>query len=130
MPEFESKTHKVIVSNEGIMEIFPLAGRAIRESVISPDGTVTIVEHRAGHASDSMNKLLEALDTAPLLRTAYAGEGNFHVDMDCGATRWKGYKKHSDIVAGLKYCGFSAEMTKVIIALCTTHTHEFMARVG
>lgn len=130
MPEFVSKTHKVIVTPDGIMEIYPVQGRTIKESIISPDGKVRIIEHTVKTESNQFRALIEELDIVPLLKAAYAGDGTFHVDMDCGATRWKGSKDIESLQAGLKHCGFTKEIAKGILKLCTKHTHEFMDRVG
>jgi hypothetical protein len=130
MPEFASDTHKAVVGPDGIMEVYPLDGRHIKESVIESDGSVKIVEHTSDTTQGSLGRLLSTLDGVPLLKTAYAGNSTFHVDMDCGVTRWIGTKQRANVVAGLRYCGFSREEAQEILDLCAKHTHKFMARVG
>jgi hypothetical protein len=130
MQTFTSNTHTATVTDQGILEIFSNSEHTVKESIIDVDGNVKVIEHGIASSSQTLRTIVSALNKSPLLRAAYAGSDVFHVDMDCGATRWKGSKPVSSIKAGLKHCKFSRTQCKDILTLCQQNEHEFMLRVG
>lgn len=129
MQIFESNTHRVELSEEGILDVFPLEGRKIQE--ISFDGdNVTILEHTAKDGSPILRDLLSVMDRLPLFRAAFAQNDVFHIDYETGTQRWKGYKTTGEVREALIKCNFSTEDIDYIIRNCKKNKHIGLPKIG
>jgi hypothetical protein len=128
MKTFTSDTHRAELSLEGVLNVFPLEGRKIQET--SFDGEkVRVAEHTAKDGSPVLRNLLHVMDNLPLFRTAFAGNGVFHLDYETGTQRWKGYKPTEAIRDALIKCKFTTKDIVHMISSCERTIHPFLPKV-
>jgi hypothetical protein len=129
MQIFESNTHRAEISEEGILDVFPLGGRKIQE--ISFDGdNVTTLEHTAQDGSPILKDLLRVMDKLPLFRAAFAQNDVFHLDYETGTQRWKGYKTTGEVRKALIKCNFNVKDINYIINICKRTKHMGLPKIG
>ena len=128
MKVFTSDTHRAELSTEGILDVFLVEGRKILETSFDGDN-VRVEEHTAKEGSPVLRKLLDVMDTQPVLRAAFAKYNVFHVDYETGTQRWKGYKTTQEVRHALIGCGFKINDIYDMIATCEKTTHEMLPKV-
>ena len=129
MKSFQSDTHRVELSKDGVINVFPLEGRTIQETTFDGDN-VQVAEHTAKDGSPILRNLLNVMDDLPLFRAAFAGNGVFHVDYETGTQRWKGYKTAIEIREALTRCKFTTTDIDFIVGMCEQTNHPFLPKVG
>lgn len=129
MPAFESTTHRAEVSADGILDVFPLEKRKIKEMSFTED-TVDIVEHTSESDNVVFRNILAAMDDFPVFRAAKHTDSEYHVDYEYSTQRWHGKRPTNDVVKALQRCNFSKNVVDKIISLCDETEHPFLPRVG
>jgi hypothetical protein len=128
MHKFESDTHRMELSQDGIINVFQLDGRVIQE-VTYNGAKVKTAEHTAETGSPILRNLLTAMDSAPVFRAAFAANGVFHVDYETGTQRWKGYEPTKEVKEKLLKCGFNDKSVEMILMKCKQNLHPSLPKV-
>jgi len=129
MRVFQSDTHRAELSADGVLDVFTLAGRTIKElSFIGTD--VSFTEHTAKDGSPPLRTLLDIMDNSPVFRAAFAQNDVFHVDYETGTQRSKGYKTTEELKNMLIKCEFSINEIESIITEGKQTKHTLLARIN
>jgi len=129
MKTFQSDTHRAELSHDGILNVFPLEDRKIKEVAFNGD-KVRVAEHTAKSGSPALRDLLVAMENTPVFRAAFAQNDVFHVDYEAGASRCKGYKTTEEVRDALYKCKFSSKEVELILRRCQQTNHPFLPKVG
>lgn len=129
MMEFISKTHKAIISGDGLLRVDQLAPHELRVTQSTPDGIkVDILDKNT--ATGPELRMLRAMEGMPTFAAGYAGDGEWNADINCGFQRWRGVKPTKDLSKALSNCGFDAKTKKKIMAECKKHKVDYVPRYG
>lgn len=131
MIEYTTKSYRVTVSPEGLLEIWSKHPPVLTEETHHPDGSVEKNYHMPNDAG-ALGELARALAKMPLLAATVAedDEGYWHVDVDAGMQRWHGMREESFVLEGLRNIGLSEEQVGEISRVCHEHPWQNVPRQG
>jgi hypothetical protein len=128
MQTFHSRTHRAELSEKGILEVFLEARKKIKETSFNGK-KVTVTEHSAKDGSPMLKELLTNMDNSPVFIIAFAGHGTFHIDVEMGMQRWKGYNTTSEVQKRLEKYTFDPKDIKIMLKECKKTEHKHLAQV-
>jgi len=95
--EIENAYYRATVTDDGVIDVWRKEKRSVRTRRMLPSG-----EWEAVVADQMAIDLAAALDRHPMCRMAFAGDGFYHVDLDCGFQRWIGQQPAKEVRKALK----------------------------
>lgn len=127
MKEFQSDKYKAVVQDDGLL-VVRNGPRVLRETKFINGGIDVTLHDSKTETDPSMKKLLTQMDRMPVFSACWAGDRHWHVDIDCGMSRFNGTKPHGQVIKALENCQFDKEQIKEIVSLCKTNKWDYCPR--
>jgi len=129
MKVFHSDSYRAELSADGILDVFALDGKTIKE--VSFNGNkISVKEHTAKKGAPSLRSLLDVMDNCPVFRAAFAQNEVFYVDYETGTQRFKCYAETNELENKLIKFKFSAKDIELILQKCKQTQHTHLPKVG
>lgn len=126
--EFTSETHRAILKEGGILDVYQLARKELRVTSSNASGGVDVAILDEEHASGSAKKMLVFANRTPTFTATYAGNREWNLDIDCGCQRWDGVKSSRELSQALSNCGFCVEVRRKLMTFCRKHKYNHSIR--
>lgn len=131
MLEFTSETHRAELADDGLLRVFALAERELRQTVVNTDGVRVDILSFETTQDPSTRKLLSAMSRMPWFAATYSqSDKAWWCDVDCGFQRWSGMKPGSTIIRALAKAGFGIGVRRKLMSTARKFDWGYCPRQG
>ena len=128
MMEYTSGTHKAVLEEGGILNVYTLARKEVRVTSSNASGGIAVSIVDEEHASGSLKEVLVHANRSPAFTATYAGNREWNLDIDCGCLRKDCVLPTKELTAALSKCGFCAEVRRKLLTFCRKHKYDYSIR--